>query len=132
MKKNALPNSQQKRKLLFDQNIPSEPLISCGELYLREGRLTEAVELFARASHEEGLAQIRALALEQGDSFLYAVASKGSEDGDDLEAWETLGKKAMELEKYSHAVRAFRKSENEEALEAAEEALKEVFSVDKA
>lgn len=132
MKKNALPNSQQKRKLLFDQNIPSEPLISCGELYLREGRLTEAVELFARASHEEGLAQIRALALEQGDSFLYGAASKGSEEGDDREAWETLGKKAMELEKYSHAIRAFRKSENEEALEAAEEALKEVFSVDKA
>ena len=132
MKKNALLNSQQKRKLLFDKNIPSERLISCGELYLREGCLNEAAELFARASHEEGLAQIRALALEQGDSFLYGVASKGSEEGDDREAWETLGKKAMELAKYSHAIRAFRKSENEEALEAAEEALKEVFSVDKA
>jgi len=132
MKKNALLNSQQKRKLLFDQKIPSEPLISCGELYVREGRLTEAAELFARASHEEGLAQIRALALEQGDSFLYGAASEGSEEGDDREAWETLGKKAMELEKYSHAIRAFRKSENEEALKAAEEALKEVFSVDKA
>ena len=132
MKKNALPNSQQKRKLLFDKNIHSERLISCGELYLREERLNEAAELFARASHEEGLAQIRALALEQGDSFLYGAASKGSEEGDDREAWETLGKKAMELEKYSHAIRAFRKSENEEALEAAEEALKEVVSVDKA
>lgn len=132
MKKNLLPNSQQKRKLLFDTNIPSERLISCGELYLREGRLNEAAELFARASHKEGLAQLRALALEQGDSFLYGVASKGSKEGDDREAWETLGKKAMELEKYSHAVRAFRKSENEEALAAAAEALKEVVSVDKA
>ena len=132
MKKKALPNSQQKRKLLFEKNIDSERIISCGELYLGEGRLNETAELFARASHEEGLAQLRALALEQGDSFLYAVASKGSEDGDDLEAWETLGKKAMELEKYSHAVRAFRKSENEEAFEAAEAALKEVVSVDKA
>ena len=132
MKKNALPNSQQKRKLLFDKNIPSERLISCGELYLREGRLNEAAELFARASHEEGMAQLRALALEQGDSFLYGVASKGSEERDDPEAWETLGKKAMELEKYSHAIRAFRKSGNEEALKAAEEALKEVVSVDKA
>ena len=132
MKKNALPNSRQKRKLLFDKNIPSERLISCGELYLREGRLNEAAELFARASHEEGMAQLRALALEQGDSFLYGVASKGSETGDDREAWETLGKKAMELEQYSQAIRAFRKSGNEEALEAAEEALKEVVSVDKA
>jgi len=132
MKKNALPNSQQKRKLLFDKKIPSERLISCGEIYLREGRLNEAAELFARASHEEGLAQISALAIEQGDSFLYGVASKGAEEGDNPEAWETLGKKAMELEKYSHAMRAFRKSENEEALEVAAEALKEVVSVDKA
>jgi hypothetical protein len=132
MKKNALLNSQQKRKLLFEKNIPSERLISCGEIYLREGRLNEAAELFARASHAEGLAQLRALAVEQGDSFLYGVASKGSEAGDDREAWENLGKKALELEKFSHAIRAFRKSENEEALEAAEEALKEVVSVDKA
>ncbi|MGW8321416.1 MAG: hypothetical protein ACWGSD_07680 [Thermodesulfobacteriota bacterium] len=132
MKKNALLNSQQKRKLLFDKNIPSERLISCGELYLCEGRLNEATELFARASHEEGLARIRALAIEQGDSFLYGVASKGSEEQNNREAWETLGKKAMELEKYSHAIRAFRKSENEEALEVAAEALKEVVSVDKA
>jgi tetratricopeptide (TPR) repeat protein len=132
MKKNALPNSQQKRKLLFDENIRSERLVSCGELYLREGRLNEAAELFARASHEEGLAQIRDLAVEQGDSFLYGVASKGSEEGNNREAWETLGKKAMELEKYSHAIRAFRKSENQEALAVAEEALKEVVSVDKA
>ena len=132
MKKNALPNSQQKRKLLFDKNIPSQRLVSCGELYLREGRLNEAAELFARASHEEGLAQIRDLAVEQGDSFLYGVASKGSEEGNNREAWETLGKKAMELEKYSHAIRAFRKSQNQEALEVAEEALKEVVSVDKA
>jgi tetratricopeptide (TPR) repeat protein len=132
MKKNALPDSQQKRKLLFDKNIPSERLISCGELYLREGRLNETAELFARASHKEGLAQLRALAVEQGDSFLYGVASKGSEEGDNREAWETLGKKAMALEKYSHAIRAFRKSENAEALEAAAEALKEVVSVDKA
>jgi tetratricopeptide (TPR) repeat protein len=130
MKKNVPPNSQRKRKLLFETNIPSERIISCGELYLGEGRLNEAAEMFTRASHEEGLAQLRALALEQGDSFLYGVASKGSEEADDREAWETLGKKAMELEKYSHAIRAFRKAENEEALEAAAEALKEEVSVD--
>ncbi len=132
MKKNALPNSQQKRKLLFDNNIPSERIISCGEFYLREGRLNEAAELFVRASYEEGLAQLRALAIEQGDSFLYGVASKGSPEGDSREAWESLGKKAMELEQYSHAVRAFQKSENEESLKAAEESFMEVVSVDKA
>ncbi len=131
MKKN-LPNSQQRRKLLFDKNAPPEKLVSFGETYLEGGRLSEAAELFSRASHQEGLARIRALAIEQGDSFLYAMACRKSEDGDAPEAWEELGRKAMELQKYSHAVRAFRKADNGEALEAAEEALKEVLSVDKA
>ncbi len=132
MKKNALPNSRQKRKLLFDKNAPPERIISCGEACLREGRLNEAAELFSRASHEEGLAQLRALAVEQGDSFLYAVASRGSKEGNSREAWETLGNKAMELKKYSHAVRAFRNAENEASRKAAEEALQEVLSFDKA
>jgi tetratricopeptide (TPR) repeat protein len=132
MKKNALLNSQQKRKLLFDKNAPTERLVSCGETFLLEGRLNEAAELFSRAAHEEGLAQLRDLAIDQGDSFLFAVASKGSDQGDSKEAWEKLGNKAMELKKYSHAVRAFRKAENEASLNRAEEALKEVLSIDKA
>ncbi len=132
MKKNVLPNSHQKRKLLFDKKTPSERLISYGEMYLQEGRLNEAAELFAKASYQEGMARLRALAIEQGDSFLYGVASRGLEEANNREAWEALGTKAMELKKYSHAVRAFQKAENEEALKAAEEALREVVSGDKA
>jgi len=132
MKKNALPDSQQKRKLLFDKKVPRERIISCGEIFLGEGRVSEAAELFTKASHKEGLDQLRALAVEEGDSFLYDVAPKGSGERGSPQVWETLGKNAMEREKFSHAVRAFRKAENAELLKAAEEALKEVLSVDKA
>jgi tetratricopeptide (TPR) repeat protein len=132
MKKNALPDSQQKRKLLCDKNVSPERLISCGELYLREGRVNEAAEMFSRASHEKGMADLRALAIEQGDSFLYGLASKGSADANSRPAWETLGRRAMELKKYSHAVRAFRKAGEEGLLKIAEEGLKEVLAVDKA
>ena len=130
MKKNALPDSLQKRKLLFDKKVPRERIISYGEMFLREGRLNEAAELFIRAAHVEGMEQIRALAIAQGDSFLYSVAAKGSPDGDKREDWEILGKKAMELKKFSNALRAFKEAENAELLKAAEEALKEVVSVD--
>lgn len=132
MKKNVLPNSQQKRKLLFDKKIPRERIISYGELFLREGRLNEAAELFARASYVEGMDQLKALAVEQGDSFVYQVACRESQQEGTAEAWEALGKKAMELQKYTHAARAFRKAENPELLKAAEEALRGVVSVDKA
>jgi len=132
MKKNTLPDSQQKRKLLFDKKVPRERIISYGEVFLRERRLNEAAELFTKASHKEGLEQLKALAIEEGDSFLYEVASKGSGVGGGPEVWETLGKNAMERERFSHAVRAFRKGDNAELLKVAEEALKEVVSVDKA
>ena len=132
MKRKALPDSQQKRKLLFDKKVPRERIISCGELFLREGRVNEAAELFGKVSHKEGLDQLQALAIEEGDSYLYEVASKRSGEGGSIEVWETLGKNAMEREKFSHAVRAFRKGENAELLKAAEEALKGVVSVDKA
>jgi hypothetical protein len=130
MKKNALPDSLQKRKLIFDQKTPRERIIGYGEVFLDEERLNEAAELFLRAEHAEGLEQIRALAIERGDSFLYRVAAKGSPDGGKPEDWEVLGKKAMERKKFSHAVRAFKNAENAELLKAAEEALKEVVSVD--
>jgi cytochrome c-type biogenesis protein CcmH/NrfG len=132
MKKNTVPDSHQKRKLLYDKNAQPERLISFGEIYLRDGRVSEAAELFSRASHEKGMAALRALALEQGDSFLYRVASKGSKDADSPLVWEALGKRAMDLKKYSHAVRAFRKAGDEGLLKIAEEALKEVLSIDKA
>jgi len=132
MKKNALPNSQQKRKLLFDKRFPRERIISYGDLFLREGRLNDAAELFVKASHKEGLEHLKELAIEEGDSFLYEVASKGSGEGGGPKGWETLGRNAMERGKFSHAVRAFRKGENADLLKAAEEALKEVVSVDKA
>ncbi len=130
MKKNDLPDSKQKRKLLYDRKVPRERIVAAGELFLRAGRLHEAAELFARADHREGMEQLRALAIEEGDSFLYRVASKGSADGGREEAWVALGKKAMELKKYTHAVSAFRKAGNADLLKAAEEALKEVVSVD--
>lgn len=132
MKKSDLPNSKQKRRLLYDKKVPRERLIASGELFLRAGRLHEAAELFARADHREGLEQLRSLAIDEGDSFLYRVASKGSADGGRAaEMWVALGKKAMELKKYTHAVRAFREAGNADLLKAAEEALKEVVSVDK-
>jgi cytochrome c-type biogenesis protein CcmH/NrfG len=131
MKKSNLPDSQKKRKLLFDEKIPRERLIAFGEMFLDEGRVNEAAELFLKASHKEGLDRLKALAIEQGDSFLYGLVSKDSQDGDLTEDWGNLGKKAMEHKKYSHALRAFRNSGDQELLKAAEEALKEVLSVDK-
>ncbi len=123
MKKDALPDSIKKRQLLNEEKVSAERLISLGGLYLEQGQLCDAATFFRRASHQEGLERVQVLALEQGDSFLFELASKDSEQGDNPEAWVEVGRKAMELEKFSHAVRAFRKAGNEDFLKEAEEAM---------
>ncbi len=133
MKKSTLPDSFKKRKLLFDGKTTPEQLISYGEMYLQEGRYCEASEFFRKASYPEGQERLRAIAQKEGDSFLYEIATKDSEqDKACLQGWEEVGKQAMGLKKFSHAVRAFQKADNPEALKKAEEALKEVLARDQA
>ncbi len=132
MRKRKLPDSREKRKLLFNPKTPKERLVAFGEAFLEAGRFTEAYEFFRKASHDEGLDALKALAVEQGDSFLYGLVAKATGDGENREAWTRLGRKAMELKKFSHAVRAFRNADETELLKQAEEALREVFSIDQA
>jgi len=128
MKRKFLPNSFEKRKLLFDKKIPGEELTATGELFLEKGRPYEAAEFFRKASFREGLDRLRALAAEEGDSCLFELARKGAPDRDDPAAWKALGRRALELKKFSHAIRAFRKAGEEDLLREAEEAMKEVLS----
>ena len=131
MKKDALPDSFKKRKLLFDSKSTPEQLISFGERYLQADRLCEASEFFRKASYKEGLDHLKGLAQQKGDSFLYeSVTRQAAQDEACRQGWEEIGRQAMGLGKYSHAVRAFQKAENKEALKKAEEALKEVLTRD--
>ncbi len=124
MKKGALPDAYKKRKLLNDTRPAPERLIALGEVHLEQGLLYDAAEFFLKASHEEGLARIRALAVEAGDSFLYSIALSGTDGEGDARGWEELGRKAMELKKYTYALRAFQKAGNDSLKAQAEEALK--------
>ena len=129
MKRKPLPDSFEKRKLLYEKRVSSEDLVALGELFLQEGRPYEGAEFFRRASFQEGLDRLRILAAEQGDSCLLEVVLRGSSEKDLRAEWKALGRRAMELAKYSHAVRAFRKAGDPDLLREAEEALKEVFSL---
>jgi len=53
---------------------------------------------------------------------------KGTAEEEDSRAWEALGKKALELKKYAHAVRAFRLAGSESLMEKAREAQKALSS----
>ncbi len=128
MKKKSLPDSLKKHRMLHDGKISEEDLVSTGERYFEAGRFLDAADFFRKADFQEGMERLRPIALEQGDSFLYQTMLQKSPDRAKTEEWEALGNRAMELKKFSHAVRAFRASENEAARKKAEEELEKLCS----
>jgi len=128
MKKNSLPHSFKRQKMVHDQKLSEEALVSLGELYLQGDRVHDAADFFRKAGHREGMDQLKKAALEQGDSFLFKVAVGGVPGEGKKEEWEALGNRAMELGKYSYAVSAFDAAENEEARKHAREELEKLNS----
>ncbi|MEW6442961.1 MAG: hypothetical protein AB1640_18650 [bacterium] len=127
----TVPDCFERRKLLYDRKASREKLISTGELYLEAGRPYEAAEFFRKASFQEGLKRLLDRALAEADGCLMEIALRGAPDGDRPATWAALGRKAMELKKYSHAVRAFRRAGEAALVQEAEAALKEVLSFEK-
>ncbi len=119
MKRTSLPTSKKRRALLYNKKISRTELIEYGDLFFQHQRYVEAAEFYKKASHEQGMDSIVTVARETGDSFLLEIASKGlsRSNGIDPTVWEEVGRKAMELKKYSHALRAFQKAGNESLLQ---------------
>jgi len=124
MGKASLPDGEKKRRLLYDKRLSPDELVRFGDMYFKEARYVEAAEFYRKAAHADGMERLRSLAKDEGDSFLFELATKGSSDGQAQRDWEELGKKALTLKKYSHAVRAFRKAGSVSLLEEAELAFK--------
>jgi len=128
MKKDGLPHSFKKQKMICDDKMPREALVSWGERYLEADRVFDAAAFFLKAGHQEGMDRLRRMALDQGDAFLFKLVVQGLPGQGRPEEWEALGRRAMQLQKFSHAVNAFRAAENEEARKRAEAELAKVCS----
>ena len=113
-----LPNYSLKQKILYINNTSANALISYGDLYLEAGALSDALDFYAKASHQAGMQKIKDLALESGDTFLFQSAARKL--GNELRNtdWENLAKKADELKKYLFARHALEKTNNAELLNA--------------
>ncbi|MBP7341673.1 MAG: hypothetical protein PHG54_11050 [Smithellaceae bacterium] len=115
---NKLPDYRLKQKLLYIDKTSPATLISYGDMYLKAGALSDALDFYARAAHRAGLEKIKALALEQGDAFLFQGAAKAL--GISLAAadWEAVAGRAADLGKYFFARRALEKTNSTELIEA--------------
>ena len=93
-------------------------MIHYGDLFFEAGALSDALEFYARAGHQEGLKKIKEIAFKNGDAFLFQGAAKTQ--GAELRSadWEDIARRAVELKKFSFAKKALEKTNNTELLNA--------------
>jgi tetratricopeptide (TPR) repeat protein len=112
-----LPDYKEKQKILYVDATPAKTLISLGERYLNEDRVSDAIEFFQKAGYREGLEKILAMAVENGDvmDFQQVLKALGRDAADS--DWERIGQRALALQKYTFALQAFERNRNENEIE---------------
>lgn len=111
-----IPDYRSKQKLLYVDKTSPDTLQNYGDSFFEDGRLSDAFEFYIRANYVSGLQKIKDAALQSGDTMLFGQAAKALHQELKPADWEAVGKKAIELKKYSFARHALEKAGNEEML----------------
>jgi hypothetical protein len=112
----TLPDYRLKQKLLYVDKVNQDHLQKYGDLFLEEGRLSDALDFFIKAGSNSGLQKIKEIAFKSGDVMLFGQAAKALNLELKPADWEGIGQKAIELKKYSFARHALEKANNEAML----------------
>ena len=111
-----LPDYRLKQKILYLDKTSPDDLIQYGKLFYEAGAYSDALDFFQKSNHNEGIQEIKDIALKNGDVMLFQRAAKAMNMELSPLDWENIGKKAMELKKYLFARHALEKANNEDIL----------------
>ncbi|MGD0170470.1 MAG: hypothetical protein ABSE54_12190, partial [Smithella sp.] len=98
-----LPDYRLRQKLLYVDKVNPQDLQNYGDLFFEEGRLSDALDFYQKANHNNGLQKIKDAAFNNGDVMLWKQAAKILNLELKPADWESIGQKAIELKKYSFA-----------------------------
>jgi hypothetical protein len=99
----GVPNCLKKRRLLNEPDLSPALCREYGDKFFSLDWWEDALEFYQKGGLADGLEKLRAQALETGDAFLLARLGKGH----DPEVWRALGDRALALEKFHFAHRAY-------------------------
>lgn len=105
-------NTLHKREVLYGGRTPPERLNMIAEEFLAEERLSDALDFFEQADNRAGLAKIKRIAMENGDTFLLHRLEKFDPASVTKDDWQRIGETAMRLGKSSMAAFAAKKLED--------------------
>ncbi|HPL63884.1 MAG: hypothetical protein PHG91_00195 [Syntrophales bacterium] len=102
-----VPDYKGKQKLLYIQETSSPELVRIGEECLKEEKIADAIDFFGKAQNKSGLEKIAEALIDQGDLMLFLHCLKALGREGSVQEWDRIGRRALELEKYSFAFHAF-------------------------
>jgi hypothetical protein len=96
-------NCLKKRRLLNEKELSPDLCRQYGEKFFALGWWEDALEFFLKGQVAQGLEKVKAHCLETGDAYLLARLGKEH----DPEVWIALADRALTLEKFHFAHRAY-------------------------
>ena len=118
-----LPHYKLKQTMLHGQDSKPADLIRLGRRFLEEGWLNDAVDFFKKAEDQQGLADVRALAIEQGDVFLLRQLLRAGAPAAAEDEWKQIGERAFALGKLQFAREAYRMAGDRKSMEKVDQLL---------
>jgi len=124
MAKNKLFTCLKKRNYLNTPVFERKECIKYGELYQKQGFLSDAIDFFAKAEAKERLEGLLPQVMSEGDVFLLTKIYQALKRKPSASDWEKIGEIAFKLGKWQFALKAFQAAENEEKIREMEQLLK--------
>ncbi len=111
-----LPDYRLKQKILYIDATDEKTLINYGDLFFAEGKFSDALEFYKKARDSNGIENVKSLALQTADVFLFEQSLKALNQQPAQDDWEKIGQKAIALKKYYFAKNALEKASKREGL----------------
>jgi len=107
-----LPSYREKQRILYIDHRSERDLIAYGDAFLEAGKISDAIEFYQKANYTAGLEKIRDIAEESGDVMLFQQVLKPLKQTVSDDAWNEIGKRALDKKKYAFALHAFGNGNN--------------------
>ena len=114
MAKNKLLTCLKKRNYLNTPVFERKECVKYGELFQKQGFLSDAIDFFAKAEAKERLEEILPQVITEGDVFLFTKIYQALKRKPSTSDWEKIGEIAFKLGKWQFALKAFQAAENKE------------------
>lgn len=106
-----------KRDLLHNPQVAGQELSQYGMEYLSHQRLVDALDFFEKAQDQDGIRQVQAASIEEGNPFLLQQTGRLLKEKIGESFWRKVGNKALADGRLQQALMAFKAIPDENKIE---------------